>query len=335
MRPRARAFNVNGKPVTMHIHLAPMEGVVNARMRALLTAVGGIDRCITEFVRVTDQLLPAKVFYRLCPELHNGGTTPSGTPVYVQLLGSEPQVMADNAQRAAELGAPGIDLNFGCPAKCVNRHRGGSILLDEPELIHAIVSRIRHQLPDATPLTVKIRLGYRDSSHFHDVVSAAETGGASLLTIHARTREDGYTPPAHWHQIAPARERFRIAMVANGEIWAPEHAQRCQDESGCEDIMLGRGLLSRPDLALHIKQLQSGQQHQAWSWEAVFPLLYALFEDSLQNCAPRHVGGPTKQWLGYLRRNYPQAQQLFEQIKRLREPADLQAALQQHRLRAA
>ncbi|WP_028968439.1 tRNA-dihydrouridine synthase [Spongiibacter tropicus] len=320
---------------TMHIHLAPMEGVVNARMRALLTAVGGIDRCITEFVRVTDQLLPARVFYRLCPELHHGGTTPSGTPVYVQLLGSEPGVMADNAARAAELGAPGIDLNFGCPAKCVNRHRGGSILLDEPELIYAIVSSIRRQLPDDVPLTVKIRLGFRDSLRFHDVVNAAETGGASLLTIHARTREDGYTPPAHWHQIAPARERFGIAMVANGEIWTPEHADLCQRDSGCEDIMLGRGLLSRPDLALHIKQQRLGNSHQPWSWEAVFPLLHALFEDSLQTCAPRHVGGPSKQWLGYLRRTYPQAQELFEQIKRLREPADLQEALQQHLPKAA
>lgn len=319
----------------MQIHLAPMEGVVNARMRALLTAVGGIDRCITEFVRVTDQLLPPKVFYRLCPELLSGGLTPSGTPVYVQLLGSQPEVMADNAARAAELGAPGIDLNFGCPAKCVNRHRGGSVLLDEPELIYAIVSNIRRQLPAAVPLTVKVRLGYRDSLHFHDVVHAAQTGGAALLTVHARTRDDGYTPPAHWHKIAPAREQFAIDMVANGEIWTPENAEQCQQDSSCTDIMLGRGLLSRPDLALHIKQKQAGNEHHPWAWAAVFPLLYALFEDSLVNCAPRHVGGPSKQWLGYLRRNYPEAHRLFEQIKRLREPQDLQAALQQHRLQLA
>ncbi len=314
----------------MQIHLAPMEGVVNARMRALLTAVGGIDRCITEFVRVTDQLLPPKVFYRLCPELLCGGTTPSGVPVYLQLLGSEPGPLADNAGRAAELGAPGIDLNFGCPAKCVNRHRGGSILLDEPELIYRIVSTIRSTVAKQTPLSVKIRLGYRDRSRFLEVVSAVADAGAQLLTVHARTREDGYTPPAHWHEIAPARRQFSLPIVANGEIWQPTDADQCRVDSGCEDIMLGRGLLSRPDLALHIKTREAGNTYRERTWPEIYPLLYELFLDSLETCAPRHVGGPSKQWLGYLRRNYPEAQQLFEQIKRLRTPEDLQAALLQH-----
>ena len=120
-----------------------MEGVVNARMRAMLTAIGGIDRCITEFVRITDQLLPARVFHRLCPELEHGCKTPSGTPVYIQLLGGEPNPMAENAARAASLGAIGIDTNFGCPAKCVNRHRGGSVLLDEPELLYQIIKSMQ------------------------------------------------------------------------------------------------------------------------------------------------------------------------------------------------
>ena len=319
----------------MQIHLAPMEGVVNARMRALLTATGGIDRCITEFVRVTHQLLPAKVFYRLCPELQHGGTTPSGVPVYVQLLGSEPSPMADNAARAAELGAPGVDLNFGCPAKCVNRHRGGSILLDEPELIHRIVDNIRRALPSSHPLTVKIRLGYRDRSRFMDIVAAIVDGGAQQLTVHARTRDDGYTPPAHWHEIAPARTHYPIPIVANGEIWSPADAEKCLSDSHCEDIMLGRGILSRPDLALAIKADQGEYAYENKHWQQIYPMVYALFEDSLLTCAPRHMGGPVKQWLGYLRRSYPEAARLFESIKRLRSPEELQAALLQHQKAAA
>lgn len=314
----------------MQIHLAPMEGVVNARMRALLTAAGGIDRCITEFVRVTNQLLPPRVFHRLCPELQFDGKTPSGVPVYVQLLGSEPLPMADNAARAAELGALGVDLNFGCPAKCVNRHRGGSVLLDEPELIHNIVSEIRAALPKHCPLTVKIRLGYRDRSRFLDVVAAIVDGGAQQLTVHARTRDDGYTPPAHWHEIAPAGERFAIPIVANGEIWSPTDAEKCLKDSGCSNIMLGRGILSRPDLALSIKAAQADDDYQDKDWQQIFPMVCELFQDSLVNCAPRHVGGPVKQWLGYLRRHYPEAAGLFEEIKRLRAPQDLQAALLDH-----
>ena len=135
----------------MKIVLAPMEGVVDATMRDMLTRIGGIDQCVTEFVRVSDQLLPARVFHRLFPELLNGGKTPAGVPVIVQLLGSDPQLMADNACRAAQLGAPGIDLNFGCPAKTVNKNRGGSILLNDPDEVFRIVQQVRKQVPSDTP----------------------------------------------------------------------------------------------------------------------------------------------------------------------------------------
>ncbi len=315
----------------MELHLAPMEGVVNARMRALITAVGGIDRCITEFVRVSDQLLPPRVFHRLCPELNHGGLTPSGVPVYIQLLGGEPGPMAENAARAASLGAPGIDTNFGCPAKCVNRHRGGSVLLDEPELLYQIIKSMRGAVPDNIPVTAKIRLGFKDSSRLHEIVSAISEAGANALTIHARTKEDGYKPPAHWQLLAQVHELTTIPIIANGEVWSPEDYSRCKDQSRCEHVMLGRGLLARPDLALEIKSQLRGEDYQRHDWRAIMNLVEALFEDSLMNCAPRHVGGPIKQWLGYLRREYPEAQQLFERIKRLNTPADLSAAISEHR----
>ncbi|WP_373096338.1 tRNA dihydrouridine synthase [Zhongshania sp.] len=315
----------------MQLHLAPMEGVVNARMRALLTAVGGIDRCITEFVRISDQLLPPRVFYRLCPELTEAGCTPSGVPVYLQLLGGEPGPMAENAARAASLGAVGIDTNFGCPAKCVNRHRGGSVLLDEPELLHQIIKEMRAAVPAAIPVTAKIRLGFKDSSRLAEIIAAISEAGADAITIHARTKEDGYKPPAHWSLLAQAHNITNIPIIANGEVWSPDDFQRCRAESQCRDVMLGRGLLARPDLALEIKSVLSGVPYQRNSWAAILRLVNALFEDSILNCAPRHVGGPIKQWLGYLRREYREAQTLFERIKRLNTASDIQAALDEHR----
>jgi tRNA-dihydrouridine synthase C len=315
----------------MQIHLAPMEGVVNARMRALLTAVGGIDRCITEFVRITDQLLPARVYHRLCPELKNGSKTPSGTPVYIQLLGGEPGPMAENAAFAATLGAIGIDTNFGCPAKCVNRHRGGSVLLDEPELLYQIINSMRSAVPASIPVTAKIRLGFNDDSKLIDIVSAISEAGANALTIHARTKMDGYKPPAHWHQLAKVHKFTTIPIIANGEVWSPADFEECRQQSLCRDVMLGRGLLARPDLALEIKSVASGKEYRSQQWSATLLLLEALFEDSLANCAPRHVGGPIKQWLGYLRREYTEAEQLFNQIKRLNTPYDLSATLEEHR----
>lgn len=109
----------------MRVLLAPMEGVLDSLVRELLTEVNDYDLCITEFVRVVDQLLPVKVFHRICPELQNASRTPSGTLVRVQLLGQFPQWLAENAARAVELGSWGVDLNCGCPSKTVNGSGGG------------------------------------------------------------------------------------------------------------------------------------------------------------------------------------------------------------------
>jgi len=109
----------------MTLLLAPMEGLLDFVLRDVLTRVGGVDRCVSEFIRITGSLLPDKVFLRYVPELLNGSRTLAGVPVRAQLLGSDPVCMAENAARLAALGPEGIDLNFGCPAKVVNRHGGG------------------------------------------------------------------------------------------------------------------------------------------------------------------------------------------------------------------
>jgi tRNA-dihydrouridine synthase C len=259
------------------------------------------------------------------------GRTPSGVPVYLQLLGGEPGPMAENAARAASLGALGIDTNFGCPAKCVNRHRGGSVLLDEPELLHQIIKSMREAVPAAIPVTAKIRLGFKDSSRLAEIVTAINEAGADAITIHARTKEDGYKPPAHWQQLAQVHELTTIPIIANGEVWSPADYHRCRAQSSCQDVMLGRGLLARPDLALEIKSSLAGQHYQAQAWHTILCLVEALFEDSIVNCAPRHVGGPIKQWLGYLRREYAEANILFERIKRLNNAVEISAALSEHR----
>ncbi len=130
----------------MQIALAPMEGLVDEILRDVLTQVGGIDWCVTEFIRVTDRVLPRSTYRKLAPELFNGARTAAGTPLRVQLLGSDPKCLGDNAAYACVLGAPVIDLNFGCPAKTVNKSRGGAVLLKEPELLHAIVREVRRSV---------------------------------------------------------------------------------------------------------------------------------------------------------------------------------------------
>lgn len=314
----------------MRLILAPMEGVIDATMRAILTDLGGIDRCVTEFVRVNQLLLPPRVFRRLCPELESGGRTPSGVPVYVQLLGGQPSPMADNAARCAELGAPGIDLNFGCPAKTVNKSDGGAILLREPERVGSIVAAVRRAVPAGIPVTAKIRLGFEDRSQFLDNVLAIAAAGASEITIHARTRRDGYQPPAWWEEIARAVARTGLPIIANGEIWSPEDARRCQLASQCQDLMLGRGALCRPDLPRLVRASLCGAPAEPMAWVDIAVILQHFFRCKRAQCEPRHAAGPVKQWLGYLRHYHPEAALLFAGIKRLIDPAAVSAALDTH-----
>jgi tRNA-dihydrouridine synthase C len=306
-----------------------MEGVVDHTMRELLTGLGGIDRCITEFVRVSERLLPPRVFRRYCPELAHGGCTASGVPVYLQLLGGQPGVVADNAARAAELGAPGIDLNFGCPAKTVNRSDGGSIILRQPERVHAITAEVRRAVPAHIPVTVKTRLGYEDPSLFIDIVRGIAAAGATELTVHARTKRHGYRPPAFWEEIARARELVSLPLIANGEIWSPADALRCREVSGCNDLMLGRGALCRPDLPRLIAAASSGNVRDPLNWPDIAALLLQFFDLNLDSYDAGHAGNPLKQWLVYLRSYYHPAALLFEEIKRLRKPGDLRGRLVQ------
>ena len=307
--------------------LAPMEGVLDAIMRDQLTAIGGYERCVTEFVRVSQSLLPRRVFHRYAPELKHGGVTPSGVPVFVQLLGSDPALMAANAARAATLGAPGIDLNFGCPAKTVNRSQGGAALLRTPLLIRSICQAVREHVPNTVPVTAKIRLGYDTEDQFEEILDALAQVELSELTIHARTRRQGYRPPAHWHQLSKATQKMPYPVIANGELWSPSDVTRCAAISGCDTFMLARGALCRPDLAAAIQGHHRGIAPPAFAWQQTQELLIQFLERNQQTYDERYAVNPVKQWLMYLRIYYPQAGALFNEVKRINDPTQMAQAL--------
>lgn len=309
----------------MTIILAPMEGLLDFVLRDILTRVGGVDRCVSEFIRITDRRLPSRVFYRIVPELHAGGRTPAGVPVRAQLLGSDPVCLADNAGSLAELGPAGIDLNFGCPAKVVNRHGGGAALLDEPEVLLAIVSAVRRAVPDAMPVSAKMRLGFNDGRRAVECALALEAGGAGELVVHARTKADGYRPPAYWERIAEIRSAVGLPVVANGEIWTLDDALRCRTVSGCRALMLGRGMVADPGLAGAIRAFDAdpARAPQRLHWPELFPQVAAFWQLVRRTIEPRHQHGRLKQWLNLLRRRFPEAQAAYDAVRTLTDPRDI------------
>lgn len=312
----------------MRIILAPMEGLVDSYIRELLTGVGGIDRSVTEFIRVTHGMLPSRVFYKYAPELHNGCRTAAGTPVAIQLLGSDPHMMGLHGLRAVELGAQQVDINFGCPAKTVNKHKGGCVLMREPELMHALVAAVRAAVPADIPVTAKMRLGYDDRSMGIACGEALEAAGASEICIHARSKVDGYRPPAYWEEIARVRERVATPIIANGDIWSVEDYWRCREVSGCDDVMIGRGLVARPDLAAQIKASQEGRPVADLPWSGVVELLVDYCRTLQTFLEPRYATGRIKQWLNYTRREYPEAEICWGKVKRANDPDAVCALLE-------
>ena len=307
----------------MTLLLAPMEGLLDFTLRDILTRVGGIDRCVSEFIRVSGTLLPDRAFIRVVPELNHGGRTRAGVPVRAQLMGSDATCLAENAAKLAALGPAGIDLNFGCPAKVVNRHGGGATLLDDPELVARIVCAVRRAVPRGMPVSAKMRLGNLCDTRAVECAQAIADSGADELVVHARTKAHGYRPPAYWERIDDIRLQVRIPVIANGEIWSVADALRCRDLSGCNALMLGRGQVCDPGLALAIAH----PGHAPLAWEALLPLMAEFWQLIRAHIEPRARAGRLKQWLNYLRRRYPQAELAYGAVRTVNDPATVSERL--------
>lgn len=308
------------------IGLAPMEGVIDALTRDLLTRQAGFDWTVTEFVRVVDTRLPPRVFYKHCPELtERPVATPNGVPVHLQLLGSDPRTLAENARQALALGAISVDLNFGCPAKLVNRHDGGASLLRQPDRVYQAVKAVAEALDGAIPVTAKIRLGFANRRLAVACAQATEAGGAARLVVHGRTRDEGYRPPAHWEWIGKVRHHVSIPVVANGDIWTLEDYWKARTLSGCCDVMLGRSALADPWLAPRIRYWQqTGERLAETTWEMRASVLQEYAALQRQHLPDRVVVSLVKQWLAQMRQGNAEADQHFQRLKRL---TDLDALL--------
>jgi len=236
---------------------APMEGLGDARFRVALAAngAGGFDEACREIIRIPGALPnganPTKLVKNLCAnydadELRFGATV--RVPLGAQIMGSEPWLLELAARHlATEKSAPRIDLNCGCPANVVTGKGAGSSLLRDPEYVYACVKAVADGAKGSgAHVTMKLRSGYDDSSLLKENLLAAREAGARFVSLHARTRAQGYSGRANWEEIAFAKDVLDIPVLGNGDVTSPQRAAELLRVSDADGIMLGRGAVQDP-----------------------------------------------------------------------------------------
>lgn len=254
-----------------YLLLAPMEGVGDRAFRRAMARIGGFDEACTEFMRVPTNAHVVSLAKRYVAN----ETAP--IPQAAQIMGSNPDLMADMVRELAKRGAPRIDLNCGCPSNTVTGRGAGSSLLREPNHLH----RIAKSMVDATPIpvTAKLRSGFEDTSLFRENLLAAQESGIRFLTLHPRTKVDGYGPPARWDLIAEAKELLKIPVVGNGDILNVQDALKMLDQTKCDALMIGRGAVINPFIFHEIKSHFSRVPFQR-NWEKM-ELFFKTFVEEM------------------------------------------------------
>ena len=230
-------------PFTAPALLAPMEGVTEPCFRDLVLERNAPDRlggAFTEFARVVRHPIPRR---QLREHL---GPNRFTAPVGLQLMGSDSEAVAESAVWAVEVGAPLVDLNFGCPAKGALKGCAGSALLDDPPRVEALVQATVSAVGTAVPVTAKIRAGGEDDALLEDLARAVEAGGAAMLTVHCRTRREGYKDTADWDRLSRAVAAVAIPVCGNGGVNVHADLHRLREETGCAFVMVGRAALGNP-----------------------------------------------------------------------------------------
>ncbi len=227
------------------LFLAPMEGLGALPFRKAMTSIGGFDEGCTEFIRVPENAHVeslAKVYDPLAL---------SPFPQAAQIMGSNPTLMGEMTRVLSEKKAPRIEVNCGCPSNTVTGRGAGSSLLKTPNLLHEITKKMVQST--SIPVSVKLRTGYEDTSLFEDNLFAAQEAGASFITLHARTKADGYKNPANWEYISKAKDLLSIPVVGNGDILTVQDALCMLETTGCDALMIGRGAVINPWIFWEIK----------------------------------------------------------------------------------
>ncbi len=283
----------NGCPFLI---LAPMEGVGDRCFRKAMASVGGFNEAVRDFLRV-----PRNAHVKSLAAVYNPHEL-APLPLVAQLMGSDLDLMGAMAQEIQARGAPRIDLNCGCPSNTVTGRGAGSSLLQEPSFLHDVASAIVKAV--SVPVTIKMRSGFNDISLFRENLLAAQESGAKYITLHPRTKVDGYGPPARWDLIAEAKSILSIPVVGNGDILTVQDALSMLQTTRCDALMIGRGSIINPFLFHQIRAHFSGTPYIP-QWNDLVSYIDVYVADTPPDMPARTRVNKLKQLLGFIFKGSP------------------------------
>lgn len=280
-----------------------MEGVGDRAFRKAMARIGGFDEAVTDFIRV-----PSNAHVESLAKVYQADEV-APIPLAAQLMGSDPDLMHDMAKVIERRGAPRIDLNCGCPSNTVTGRGAGSSLLKEPRHLYQVAKAMVTAV--SIPVTLKMRSGFDDTSLFEENLFAAQESGIRFLTLHPRTKADGYGPPANWKLIARAKQLLSIPVIGNGDILSVSDALRMKEETGCDGLMIGRGAIINPFIFQELRAHLRGEVFKP-NWA----LLESYFESYCLEMPLTEKGkiSKLKQLMGFLFKRTSQLQERRQEM---------------------
>jgi nifR3 family TIM-barrel protein len=288
--------------------VAPMAAITDNAFRSFMKDQGaGI--VVTELISAT------AIKYGSERTLQMLEFEPGQHPLGIQIFGEDPQIMAYAARVAQDKGADFVDINFGCPVPKVTKKGGGSAALKDLPLLTRIIAEVKSAI--SIPLTIKIRTGWDQGSRNADqVCSIAYNEGVTWVAIHGRTRSQSYDGLADWEYIRQVKSQSKIAVLGNGDVVTAGQAVEKLRSSGCDGILIGRGVLKNPQIIRQAKSLLRNSSAEILPMEQVIENLYLRLS---KHCAPRIFNIQLKKLSIWFSTGYPNASQFRKQVFQLED----------------
>ncbi len=236
----AQPLKIGNFELKSRVLQSPLSGVTDMVFRRIVRQYAPESMTYTEMVNAT-----GLHYFKELPKIME--IDRCETPISIQLFDCRPNFLAEAAQRAVEEGADTVDINMGCPVNKITKNGGGSSLLRQPEIAEEIVRSLVKAVD--VPVTVKTRIGWTEKEiNILDFAKRMEAAGAKMITVHGRTRAQGYNGPAKWEWIKKVKEVLTIPVIANGDIFSAEAAIACLEFTGADGVMCSRGTMGYPFL---------------------------------------------------------------------------------------